>query len=367
MGLSPIALFCVLLVTSITGQYIIACTNNVTSTTNVPTASSFVPAQASPAQRSQFNALQNFIQAQLANNALQALNPFNPFSFLGPIFNLANPLNPLNPFNPVGLTSPISPFGFASPFNPLSPASPANFFNPLNPLNPVNPVSPLNVANPFNPFTPFGQANNFALLTGAFNGALAAVRPVLTLPGVGGEVGASEPIVFGTLLRDLVSLNLPGVVARFNLTGPVDMSTIVVTCSIPSACGTPNITKNSDGSVSVVVPIRNSFPDPPIVVPLTITLTLKADQTMQLDDGRVGTPTDRVSIVHDLYLNSISIPNTRATGQSLVRFCEEAQDLLDGQCGNRCHNNKRKCAKDPGCRWFARGEACIKKNSNSNP
>jgi hypothetical protein len=344
MGLSTLlitlaSVLLVLFAPNVSGQFILACTNNITSTITGAT-SSFANGQASAAQRAAYVALLNGIEASIAFSPLNAFGPFGPS-------NPLNILNPLNPFNPVGLTNPFSPNGITNPFNPFSINSPLNVFNPSNPLNPFN---------PFNPFTPTGQINNLGLLAAA----LQAVRPVVTPAGVNGELLADLPYSAKFLIKDLATLNFPGVIARFVITGP--LLNPVVVCSIPTACGNQTVTK-VNGTLVVTVQILNSFPYSPIVVPLTLTLTGTIDQTNTDADGNTLPPTGKLKVVQDFEINGISVPNTIVSTQSYVRFCTEAQSLLDGDCFNRCHNNKRKCPKDPACRWFARGQACIKKST----
>jgi hypothetical protein len=275
---------------------------------NNGTRGTMLPAQGTPAQRA---AAQRAFQRAVLSSLL---NPANIFS-------------PLNPLNPIGLLNPNSPFSALNPFNVL---------NPLNPNNPIN-----------------------VLGRSLYQLALLSREPIVTPPNNGQPILAGEPFVASFLLRDIAALNIPGAKIRITIRG--NIQNLQFNCSNPAACILTGLnTTTVDGVTVVEFPLLA-----PGIIPLTIFVSGVVIEDITIPSNQRGGPIGRVSITVEIIvpINTVVASQT-AVLNIIVKYCRPG-GLSDGQCGNRCHNNKRRCNRDPGCKWFTRSYSCVRRKANT--
>lgn len=337
-----IASICVIFPTQTQGaSYLVGCSsafnNQPINTTlggvsflNNGTRGTMLPAQGTPAMRAAAQAA--FVTSPLNPlNPVGLTNPLSPFNPLG----FTNPLSPLNPLNPFGLTSPVSPFNPLGLTNPLSPFGPLNPFNVLNPLNPANPINIL------------GRS--------LYQLALLSREPIITPPNNGEPVLADNDFTASFLLRDIASLNVPGAKIRVTIRG--NLENIQINCSNPTACVLSQLVTNTTDGVTVIeFPLLS-----PGLLPLTVFVRGTPVEDKTVPSNQRGGPIGRISITVDIVLpvNQVVDTNT-APLNVVVKYCKPG-GLTDGECSNRCHNNKRRCNRDPACKWFRRSYSCIRR------
>jgi len=349
-----LAAICVFFPTQTQGaSYLVGCSSSFINTPinttlggitflNNGTRGTMLPAQGTPAQRAAAQAAAAAAFFNPANplspaSPLNPVNPLNPANPLSPtsLFNPLNPISPLNVFNPVGVTNPLSPFNPLGLTNPLSPNGPLNPFSILNPLNPVNPINVL------------GRS--------LYQLALLSREPIITPPNNGQPVQAGSPFTASFLLRDIASLNVPGAKIRITIRGMLD--NIQVNCSNPIACVLSQLVKNNTDGVTVIeFPLLS-----PGFLPLSVIITGTPVEDRNGPSNQRGGPIGRISVTVDIVIpvNQV-VPSNTAGLNVVVKYCMPG-GLSDGQCSNRCHNNKRRCNRDPGCKWFRRSYSCVKR------
>lgn len=233
----------------------------------------------------------------------------------------------------------------------LNPANPFSALNPLNPLNPFNLVNPLNILSPLNPANPIN-----VLGRSFYQLALLSKEPIVTGPE---SILEGEPFLTTFLLRDIGALNIPGALIRITLRG--NIQNLQINCSNPFACVLTSMnTTTIDGVTVVEFPLLS-----PGLIPLLISISGVVIEDITIPSNMRGGPIGRISITVDIVvpINQVVASNT-AVINIIVKYCKPG-GLRNGQCGDRCHNNKRRCNRDDACKWFTRSYSCVRRKPNT--